>query len=46
MFAKQKSVLRNALKLYDKRNGIINAFINEDIYSGDVGKDVYYKSEE
>ena len=41
-FEEQKCVLRNALKLYDKRSDIINAFIYEDIYSGDVERDVYY----
>ena len=41
-FEEQKYVLRNALKLYDKRSDIINAFIYEDIYSGDVERDVYY----
>ena len=45
-FTEQKIVLRNALKLYDQRKEIINAFIKKDIYSGDVEKDVYYKSEE
>ena len=41
-FEEQKCVLRNALKLYDKRSDIINAFIYEDIYSGDVERDVHY----
>ena len=27
----QKSVLKNIIKLYDKRNDIINVFVNEDI---------------
>ena len=32
--------------MYNKRSDIINAFINEDIYPGDVEKGVYYESEE
>ena len=46
IFSEQRSVLRSAFKLHDKRNDIINAFVNEGIYSGDVEKDVHYKSEE
>ena len=42
-FAEQKSALKNALKLHDKRSDIINALINKDIYSGDVEKYVYLK---
>ena len=41
----KKSVLRNGLKLYDRRTIIINAFIKS-IYSGEVEKDVYYWDEE
>ena len=39
-FAAQRSVLRNAIKLYDKRVIIIHAFINKD-----VEKDVDYEPE-
>ena len=41
----KKSVLRNGLKLYDRRTIIINAFI-KNIYFGEVQKDVYYWDEE
>ena len=44
-FATQKSVLKNAIKLYDERTDIINAFVNNHIYAGDVEKDMYYQSE-
>ena len=46
IFAAQKNVVANALKMYGKRTIIFNAFINKDIYSGDVGKDVYYNYKE
>ena len=36
--AEQKSVVKNALRLYDERSDIVNAFINENIYSGNVEK--------
>ena len=41
----QKNVLKNAVKLYDKRDFISNAFVNNHVYHGDVEKDVYYMSE-
>ena len=43
--AEQKSVVKNALRVYDERIDIINAFINENIYSENVEKDVYYERE-
>ena len=36
----QKSVLNNALKLYDTSTAMINAFINKNIYPGNLEKDV------
>ena len=33
--------IKNAIKLYDKRDIIINAFINKSIQSGDPEEDVY-----
>ena len=36
----QKNVLNNALKLYDRRTTMINAFINKNIYPGDL-EDLY-----
>ena len=41
----QKSVAKNALKLYGKRSGVINAFIKY-IFSGDIEKDVHQKNKE
>ena len=46
IYKTQKSVINNATKLYEKRTIIIDAFMNKNIYSGDVEKDVYYSSEE
>ena len=40
----QKSVLNNALKLYDRKTTMINAFINKSIYLGDL-EDVYQDKE-
>ena len=34
--AEQKSVVKIVLRLYDERSDIINPFINENIYSGNV----------
>ena len=42
ILASQKSILKDAIRLYDKRTFIINALINKDIYSGDVEKDMHY----
>lgn len=42
----QKSVIRNATKLSDRRGIIINAFVNNHIQPRDVRKDVYYKPKE
>ena len=42
----QKSIVRNALNLYDKRTAIINAFVSKSILPGDVEKDVYYWDKE
>ena len=39
----QRSVIRNAIKLYDKRDIIINAFVNKNIQPGDLEEDVYLK---
>ena len=44
--ASQKSVIRNAIKRYDKRDIMMNAFINKRICSGDVEEEVYYWDEE
>ena len=41
----QKSVIKNEIKLYDKKDIIINAFINKNIYPGDFEKDVYQDKE-
>ena len=46
ILAAQKRVIRDATKLYNKRNDIFNTFMNKNILPGDVEKDVYYKSEE
>ena len=46
IFTVQKSILKNAISLYDKRIDIIDAFINKDIYSEDIKRDVRYKCEE
>ena len=37
----QKSVLNNALKLFNKRGYIIDAFVNKDILPGDLEEYVY-----
>ena len=42
VFAEQKGILKNALRLFDKINDIINAFLNEDIVSGYVERHRYY----
>ena len=42
IFTAEKSVLKYALKLYDVRSSMINAFTNNNIYSGDVQRDAYY----
>ena len=41
----QKSVLRNAARLFDKRGDIIDAFVNKNILPGDLEKDAYQKEE-
>ena len=41
----QRSVIKNEIKLYDKKDIIINAFINKNIYPGDFEKDVYQDKE-
>ena len=46
IFATQRSVIKNALKLHDQRDVVINAFVNQDILSRDVEEGVYYKPEE
>ena len=38
----KNSVVKNTLKLYDKRNDIINAFANKYIFSRGTEEDVYY----
>ena len=40
-FRTKKSDIKNALKLYDKRTDIINAFANGDILFGNLESDVY-----
>ena len=40
-----KNVIKKAVKLYDKRAFIVNAFVNNHVYHGDVEKDVYYMPE-
>ena len=45
IFAIQKSALRNALKLYDKRTDIINAFVIRFIFSGNPEVDTFGESE-
>ena len=37
----QKSVLRNALKLHDKRTGTSNAFVNKDILPGNLETELF-----
>ena len=41
----QKSVINNALRLFDKRGIIIDAFENKSILSGDLEEDFYQKEE-
>ena len=41
IISSQSNVIKNALKLYDKRDIIINAFINKNILPGDLEEDVY-----
>ena len=41
----QKIVINNALKLFNKRSDIIDAFVNKNILPGDLEKDVYQKEE-
>ena len=45
ILAPQKSVIKIAIKLYDKITIIINAFVNNPVYFRDVEKDVYYRPE-
>ena len=39
-------MIKNAINLHDRRDHILKAFINKNICSGDVEKDVYYWDEE
>ena len=39
IYKEKENVLRNAIRLYDKRN-IINAFVKETIYFGNIETDV------
>ena len=41
----QKSIVKNAIKLYDKGANTINLFVNKHIYPGEVEKDVCYSPE-
>ena len=41
IISSQKSVIKNAIKLYDKRDIIINAFINENIQPRNLEEDVH-----
>ena len=45
IFAAQKSVAKNILKLYDKGTDIINASVNKHTYHRDLEADVFDKSE-
>ena len=45
ILAPQKSVIKIAIKLYDKITIIIYAFVNNPSYFRDVEKDVYYRPE-
>ena len=38
---KQKSIMKNALMLYDNRTTVTNAFITKNIFPEDVEEDVY-----
>ena len=42
----QKSVISNAIKLYEKRTIIIDAFIDKNILSRNLEEDLYYWDEE
>ena len=42
----QRSVINNAIKLHDKINIIIVAYINKNILPGNLDEDVYYREEE
>ena len=42
----QNSFIKNELKLYDKRDTIINPFVNKDILFGYLEAEVYYIPEE
>ena len=42
----QRSVINNAIKLHDKINIIIVAYINKNILFGNLEEDVYYRDEE
>ena len=42
----QRSVINNAIKLHDKINIIIVAYINKNILPGNLEEDVYYRDEE
>ena len=41
IISSQKSVIKNAIKLYDKRDIIINVFINENILPENLEEDVH-----
>ena len=41
IISSQRSVIKIAIKLYDKRDIIINAFINKNIETGNLEKDAY-----
>ena len=43
--AEQKSVLKNALKLYDGRTNTINAFVDEHFILGNIEADIFDESE-
>ena len=42
----QRSVINNAIRLHDKINIIIVAYINKNILFGNLEEDVYYRDEE
>ena len=42
----QKSIITNALNLFDKRTIVINAFATKSICPGDLEEDVYHQDEE
>ena len=41
IISSQRSVTSNAMKLYEKRDIIFNAFINKNILPGNLKEDVY-----